>query len=294
MSQPQHYINSLLDELVLSKFVSDQNLSDLEAIKKKLAGAININLELKNLFKVKNMSQFALGLMWITQRVETNPQLFFPSEEDKAFIMKLYRQAKGIEAPDAAVQPTFTQEQMPVEQQEVAPSTEMQESTTEFQAPMPTETTDFGFQTSEMETVSPMEPQLDTGIPAPKAASEETVTSGENTLSPQFASLFERFVVSVQSGDESRISILQELYSVCKSAQSNTQSEENFKMFTGTMSTFLNYISTNELLDDIRVMNILSNLSDSISRGAEAPPENRFNFAAEAYEVIKDFKALFE
>jgi hypothetical protein len=65
-------------------------------------------------------------------------------------------------------------------------------------------------------------------------------------------------------------------------------------MFTGTMSTFLNYISTNELLDDIRVMNILSNLSDSISRGAEAPPENRFNFAAEAYEVIKDFKALFE
>ena len=64
--------------------------------------------------------------------------------------------------------------------------------------------------------------------------------------------------------------------------------------FSSLLSEFLTYIGENALLDDVRVNNILSNVSSNISQWANTPPDGRAGIMEEALSMLRDFKSHFE
>jgi len=108
-----------------------------------------------------------------------------------------------------------------------------------------------------------------------------------------FASRLERLSEAVQSGSEGRGALLENLLTVCD-AFVNTTSDDQFKEFCGLLGELLKYVATNELLDDVRVINILSNVSSTVLQWAASPPANRPGLIEEAAGMMRDFKSHFE
>jgi hypothetical protein len=108
-----------------------------------------------------------------------------------------------------------------------------------------------------------------------------------------FASQLERFSEVVQSGIEGRGAQLESLFSVCEGI-ANQSSDDDFRQFGSLLSDFLKYIAESELLDDVRVINIVSNIASSVSQWAIAPPDARHGLMEEALGLLRDFKTHFE
>jgi hypothetical protein len=108
-----------------------------------------------------------------------------------------------------------------------------------------------------------------------------------------FASQLEHFSESVQSGIEGRGAQLESLFNECEGI-ANRAAEDDFKQFGALLADFLKYIAESELLDDVRVINIVSNISSSVSQWAIAPPEARKGLMEESLGMLRDFKTHFE
>ena len=57
---------------------------------------------------------------------------------------------------------------------------------------------------------------------------------------------------------------------------------------------FLDYVDTNQFIDDIRVMNIISNIQGPYLQWKDSAPENRAGILDPALEILRDFKSMFE
>jgi hypothetical protein len=108
-----------------------------------------------------------------------------------------------------------------------------------------------------------------------------------------FASQLERFSEVVQSGIEGRGAQLESLFNKCEGI-TNSTSDSDFKQFAALLADFLKYIAENELLDDVRVINIVSNVSSLVSQWAISPSEARHGLMEEALGMLRDFKTHFE
>jgi hypothetical protein len=108
-----------------------------------------------------------------------------------------------------------------------------------------------------------------------------------------FASQLERFSESVQSGIEGRGTELEGLFNECEGIASRT-SDADLKQVAGLLADFLKYIAESELLDDVRVINIVSNISSSVSQWAVASPDARHGLMEECLGTLRDFKTHFE
>jgi hypothetical protein len=108
-----------------------------------------------------------------------------------------------------------------------------------------------------------------------------------------FASQLERFSEAVQSGIEGRGAQLESLFNDCEGI-ANSTSDPDFKQFGALLADFLKYIAENELLDDVRVINIVSNISSSVSQWAISPSDARHGLMKETLGMLMDFKTHFE
>lgn len=108
-----------------------------------------------------------------------------------------------------------------------------------------------------------------------------------------FASRLEHFSEAVQSGIEGRGAELESLFNDCEGIVNRT-SDPDFKQFGRLMADFLKYIAEGELLDDVRVINIVSNIASSVSQWAISPPEARHALMEEALGMLRDFRTHFE
>jgi hypothetical protein len=108
-----------------------------------------------------------------------------------------------------------------------------------------------------------------------------------------FASQLERFSEAVQSGIEGRGAQLESLFNDCEGIAHGT-SDDEFKEFSALMADFLKYIAESELLDDVRVINIVSNISSSVSQWAISPTAARHGLMEEALGMLRDFRTHFE
>ena len=108
-----------------------------------------------------------------------------------------------------------------------------------------------------------------------------------------FASLVEQFAEAVQSGSgESKI-LLQDLVSECDSLGTRGGGEEIVEL-SSLLAEFLKYISQTDLLDDVRVINILSNVSSVVTQWSSTPASARQGILEEALASLRDFKSHFE
>lgn len=127
------------------------------------------------------------------------------------------------------------------------------------------------------------------GIPSSSLTDGGSGANDEKDL----ASQLERFSEAVQSGIEGRGAQLESLFNNCEEIASR-DADADFKQFAALMAEFLKYIAESELLDDVRVINIVSNISSSVSQWAVSPSDARHRLMEEALGMLRDFRTHFE
>ncbi|HAV23428.1 MAG TPA: hypothetical protein DCX46_08025 [Bacteroidetes bacterium] len=267
MSQAQDVLRSLLNDLPISELSSDEHRSTFEKIKERINSAADLKEELSSLYKVQDFSDFALGLMWIVDRAEKNPVMIGASEEDERLVFSSFRRAIG----DAVAS----------------------EETRGIPGGV-TETPESAFASlfqGEEQTQEALS-SFESASPEPTAAEESAAPSGTGD-ERSFSALVERFVEATQSGDDSRTTYLDQVVSVCDVVIAG-DFPYDYKEFCMLLTEFLRYISENQLLDDVRVMNILSNVSSPVTQWANTSPDERTGLLEDAVAPLRDFKSLFE
>ena len=109
-----------------------------------------------------------------------------------------------------------------------------------------------------------------------------------------FAHLLERFLESVQSGNDDRTSLMSDVLNECNTVLAAGSMAEDYKRFCQLLMEFLQYISDNQYLDDVRVMNIVSNIQDPVAQWARSEQDNRAGLLDQAIDILRDFKTMFE
>ncbi|MBM4162310.1 MAG: hypothetical protein FJ217_14570 [Ignavibacteria bacterium] len=126
--------------------------------------------------------------------------------------------------------------------------------------------------------------------PQPAAgAAEATAGGGSET----FSVLLERFVEAIQSGEEQRSTLLERVVNECEAVGAG-DFPEDFRLFSTLLAEFLRYVLENQLLDDIRVLNILANIPSPVAHWVSAAPEARAGLFEEEINILRDFKSHFE
>ncbi len=279
MIRAQQYIQALMENVAEGQISSDDYRMTFAKIRRLLAGAEDFNAEMRRLYKVAGFSNFALALMWVAERVEADPSKLEYTPEEQSLIVSHFRFAIGdMESPPLGEE-SFAEPQS-LESQ----FTPVQETP---ETPPAVEETPEMPDHLQMETAGPIDESEKTAYappPGPASGSE-----GE------FAALMEKFVEAMQSGSDERDGLVQSVL-----AQSNTMMAEgsgvpdDLREFCGFLVEFLKYITENGFMDDVRVMNILSNVSGPVASWAQAPPDGRGGVLTEGTEILRTFKSLFE
>ncbi|MBI2620390.1 MAG: hypothetical protein HYW57_09945 [Ignavibacteriales bacterium] len=268
----QQYIGALLDNVAEGQIASDEHRLTFGKIKEKLAITDDFESELRSLYKVSGFTDFALSLSWIAERIENDPAKVEYTQEEQEIVVARFRSAVGDSGPVMSVE-------APAEPEITEPETTPQE-------PVPEETPEMPAHL-QMETTGAIdESEESVYAPPPGPASG---TEGD------FASLMEKFVEAMQSGAEDREPLLASVLEQCKTMiPPNSGVSDDLREFSQLLVDFLNYITENGFMDDVRVMNILSNVSGPVSSWAQASPDDRGGLLDEGLEILRTFKSLFE
>ena len=263
MDRNQQYVTMLLEKVPKWELSDPQHLDAFDKIKNSLANATELHDQLKALYRVSNLSDFALGLMWIVDRVDRDPSKLESTLEEESFVLNLLKKAFGGSSAEPAVpgQP-------------------------------------IGFDFPQAEIVSTPSDTVETvparSVPdgtAPLAPPEEPGVEGSEA---NFSGTLEKLLEAVQSGSEERTVLLDELTLQAEEIVAAQASDSDYKTFCGYLMEFLRYVSANQLFDDIRVMNLISNVYDPFSQWAKTDPSARAGILEQSIEMLRDFKALFE
>jgi hypothetical protein len=125
--------------------------------------------------------------------------------------------------------------------------------------------------------------------PPPAPASGEGGSGAEVAL----ASALDKFSEAVQGGTENREALLADVLGLAEGAEIQAVGGEAAQL-AGFLADFLKYISENQLFDDIRVINIFSNISSSVVQWANTAPEGRAGLIDEPMNLLRDFRSQFE
>lgn len=124
----------------------------------------------------------------------------------------------------------------------------------------------------------------------PSPAARPSVATGEEA---EFAALVEKFVEAMQGGDENRESLMGEVLQHCERF-GGEGNPEMLQKYCRYLREFLTYVRENQFMDDVRVMNILSNITSPLAQWAAAPEAERSGLLDEGVATLMDFKSLFE
>jgi hypothetical protein len=267
-----------MDNVAEGQISSDEYRMTFSKIGRKLAEAQDFDSEMRQVYKVAGFSKFALALMWVAEKVESDPSKLEYTSEEQSLIVSHFRFAIGdLESPPLGDMPTpqFEAGEAVFTSVEASPPVPVIEETPDMPASL------------QMETAGSIgESEKAVYAPPPGPASG---TEGE------FSALMEKFVEAMQSGSDERDGLVQSVLS-----QSNTMMAEgsgvpdDLREFCGSLVEFLKYITENGFMDDVRVMNILSNVSGPVASWAQAPPDGRAGILSEGTEILRTFKSLFE
>jgi hypothetical protein len=232
MTQFNEILRALLANFPVAELPSGEPQRVFEKIKTRLSDAADAGEELKNLYRVKGFSDFAMGLMWMVDRAEKNPGQVSIGPEDETLLLSSFRMAMA-----------------------------------------------------------------DRSSPSPEAAPVQDLGEaggGAGQSDPRvFAGLVEQFAEAVQSGSAGTRMLLEDLVAECDGVVQQGGAQESTD-FAQSLGEFLKFISESELLDDVRVINILSNISSTVSGWANSPSYAQTGILEEATNMLRDFKTQFE
>jgi hypothetical protein len=117
--------------------------------------------------------------------------------------------------------------------------------------------------------------------------------AGGNEAEMALAAALERLSEAVQGGTDDRETFHLSLLGLTEGPDLQTAGGD-VSQVAALLADFLRYIADNQLFDDIRVINILSNISSSISQWANTLPDNRAGMLEEPMSLLRDFRSQFE
>lgn len=288
MYRAQQYIGNLLENVAEGQISNDEFRITFAKVREKLGVAEDFEAELKTLYRVANFSDFALSLLWIADRVEQDPSKLEYTPSEQAFVVQKFREAVGeTSAPPLSESPVSGPEQP-----SFTPS------------PDPTENP-FGEQVAEQPSVLPAEelPDMPAHLSMETAGHIDQSEQGVYAPPPsptagtesEFAALVEKFVEAMQSGTDERDSLFDSLNHQAGSINAlGSGYPDDIREFCQYLIEFLGYVRENGFMDDVRVMNILSNISSPVTTWAGTDPASRAGLLAEGSELLRTFKSLFE
>jgi hypothetical protein len=293
MNRSQKYISILLERLPKWELRSYEHQTSLDRIRDRVTSASDIHAELNSLYQVSGFAEFALSLMWIADKVEKDTTLDESTIAEETLVFEKLRFALG----------------------DISASSQESTATTEL-VDLPSSP---GFEASsshDLEGISilPSEPQrgltpssepeatpevlLDSWGKEPQVPTQSPSMGGSTSMGSEqerdFSNLLEHFLESVQSGNDDRTTLLSDVINECNIVVNADSVPEDYKQFCQLLAEFLHYISDNQYLDDIRVMNIVSNIQDPVNQWARSEQSNRTGLLDPAIEILRDFKTMFE
>jgi hypothetical protein len=293
MNRSQKYISVLLERLPKWELRSYEHQTSLDRIRDKITSASDIQEELHSLYRVKGFAEFALSLMWIAEKVEKDSTMDESTLAEETLVFEKLRFALG----DISVSSTESTSASGTVDLPSSPEIEpspaaMPEGISISSLEPPLELTP----SQEQETTPDVllhswgtEPQA----PAQISSMDTTSTMGREQ-EHEFANLLERFLEAVQSGNDDRTTLLSDVIHESNSVVKAGSVPEDYEQFCRLLVEFLQYISDNQYLDDIRVMNIVSNIQDPVSQWARSEQSDRTGLLDPAIDILKDFKTMFE
>ena len=285
MNRSQKYISILLERLPKWELRSYEHQTSLDRIRDRITSASDIHAELNSLYRVKGFTEFALSLMWIADKVEKDATLDESTLAEETLVFEKLRYALGdISAPSQESTSTSEAVDLPSSPALEGMSTSPSESLHEL--------------TSSPESEGTPEVLLDSWGKEPQVPSETSSIGDSTTMGREqergFSNLLERFLESVQSGNNDRTILLSNVINECNTVVNAGSVPEDYKQFCQLLEEFLHYSSDNQYLDDIRVMNIVSNIQDPMNQWVQSEQSNRTGLLDSALEILRDFKTMFE
>jgi hypothetical protein len=119
------------------------------------------------------------------------------------------------------------------------------------------------------------------------------VSSSSDGGEAEFSALVERFVEAMQGGDDTREGLMEQVLQQCERYRGEGNAEM-LQRFCQYLAEFLTYVRENQFMDDVRVMNILSNITTPLAQWAAASESERTGLLDEGVATLMDFKSLFE
>jgi hypothetical protein len=278
MNRTQKYISILLERLPKYELRSYDHQTTLDRIRDRIAETPDIHAELRRLYTVKNCADFAMSLMWIAENVEKDPTKEESTIDEETLVFDKFRHAMGEEAPP-----------------EVTPAAEGMGSAPTSERALP-------FDLSKSQKEKPLSvpeqhiEEIFSAMAQPSLSTPPVSGGGEVNTEQElrFAGLLEKLLESVQSGSDDRTKLLSDVLHECTIVISSGSSAQDYKHFSNLLSEFLQYISKNQYMDDVRVMNILSNIQDPFAQWAHGKQEERAEFLVSINDILRDFKTMFE
>jgi hypothetical protein len=153
--------------------------------------------------------------------------------------------------------------------------------------------------------LTPPEPEIPFGTkedldvspePPPQPQSSRTEEETDPTASPEsvFGRVLERFLEALQVGSDDRLPLLRTLVEKCDAVGGIREGGEELRQYTSLLKEFLTLIEDQQLLDDVRVMNAISNVEGPYRDWLNAPPGERSGTLGSAIEFLSNTKAMFE
>jgi len=219
MINAQKYISVLLERLPKWELTSYDHQTYLDRLRDRISSATDLQGELERLYQVKNFSDFALSLMWISNKVEKGLTLEESTIDEENLVFAKYQQAMGItptishkapEGPNIAPPP------------QSFPSSEPQISA------------------SSMESVWESQITQSSAQPSSQFAGGTTVGREQERT---FAQLLERFLESVQSGTDDRTTLASDVINECNNLLNSDVIPDDYRQFCQLLVEFLKYIT---------------------------------------------------
>lgn len=266
MTPGQQYIDTLLGHIPTWELKSIENRNMFDEIKERLATSENLQADLTELYRVRGLSDFALGLLWIMEKADANPWPSDPSADEETMIFSMFKKATEEESAASLIDSSgagSVSESLPDQEQQ-------------GESPF----SGFSFEPS-----------------APQQKSDTTEQNAGGTVGTEqeknFADLLEKFLEAIQNAAEDRTVLMESMKAECRTILA-LSSTTDIHEFCRLILEFLDYVDANQFIDDIRVMNIISNIQGPYLQWKDSTQENRAGVLDPALEILRDFKAMFE
>ena len=288
MNRTQKYISLLLERLPKYELRSYEHQTILDRIRDRVSSTSDIYAELRSLYQVKGCADFALSLMLIADKVDKDFTKEESTIDEETHVFSKFRQAIGDESSSGQESGTAgTMFDLPGSQESGSTPTSELKSAFNLSSP------------PEFESIPTPGPAIDSIFGAMVQSPELTQHTGGGSTSGSeqehsFSLLLEQFLESVQSGNDDRTKLLSDIKNECNTVITAGSAAEDYKHFCKMLIEFLEYISNNQYLDDVRVMNILSNIQDPFAQWARSIPNKRAGILDSVNDTLRDFKTMFE